>query len=76
MTMVYLANVPSIETALGLDFYSPHAHVALEYPSDGCPYYAVMPMAPYDRFTHDRDFLRLDDALDCVARLLKQSEPA
>lgn len=71
MTMVYLANVPSIETHMGLEFYTPHCHASLDYPSEGCPLYSVIDhMGSFRSW----DFERLGDALDYIAQHLKQSE--
>jgi hypothetical protein len=73
MTMVYLANVPSIETHRGLEFYSPHAHVAVDWPMQGNPNYFVL---VHCGAGSSRDFARFDHAMDYASRCLKQSEPA
>lgn len=72
MTMVYLANVPSVETDMGIMFYTPHAHVSVDYPIDDNPFYFVM-----SHFgTGSRNFAKFHQAMDYASRLLKQSEPA
>jgi hypothetical protein len=73
MTMVYLANVPSTETPYGMEFFTQHAHVSVDYPFDAQPCYTV--------FVHwgrasSRRFRRFDQAMDYASRCIKQSEPA
>jgi hypothetical protein len=70
--MVYLANVPSVETPWGIECYTQHAHVSVDYPIDDNPFYFVM-----SHFgTGSRNFARFDQAMDYASRLLKQAEPA
>ena len=73
MTMVFLVNVPHIETHMGIEFYTPHAHASLDYPCEGGAYYSVIDhMGTFRSW----DFTNLADALDYIATHLKQSEPA
>ena len=74
MTMVYLANVPSVETDMGIEFYTPHAHASLDYPCEGNPNHFVLThWGPIER---SREFVSLADALDFIAKILKVSEQA
>jgi hypothetical protein len=41
MSIFYLANVQSIATERGINFYTPHCHVAVYYPRDNSPRYMV-----------------------------------
>jgi hypothetical protein len=72
MTMVYLANVQSIETDWGIECYTPHAHVSVDYPYREQPDYVVI--AHLGAGT-TRRFPRFDQAMDYASRCLKQSEP-
>jgi polyphosphate kinase len=72
MSMVYLANVPCIQSERGLDFYTPNAHVSVDFPSDEIPsYYAAI---------HKNDFAVMHpfncfaDAMDFASNYLKHSE--
>jgi hypothetical protein len=71
--MVYLANVPSTETPWGIECYTQHAHVSIDYPIEGQPDYFVL--VHWGRAS-SRRFPRFDQAMDYASRLLKQSEPA
>ena len=73
MTMVYLANVPHIETPLGIEFYTPHAHVSVDYPFEDSPNYWVLVCIGSGR---TRGFADFASAMDYASRCLKQSEPA
>lgn len=73
MTMVYLANVRSLETDWGIECFTPDAHVSIDYPCDGSPWYHVI--VHWGR-AGSRNFARFDQAMDYTSRLLKQSEPA
>lgn len=73
MTMVYLANVKTFEDAFGMQFSTPHACVTLDNPTHGQPNYFVMTHWGAGRSC---EFPNLADALDEIARRLKQSEPA
>ena len=76
MSMVYLANVPCIQSERGLDFYTPHNHVAVYYPSDNSPSYMVWDFfKPFNIAPHDRAFFgSFAEAMDKAAEWLKQSE--
>ena len=77
MTMVYLANVPSVETHWGLECYTRHAHVSIDFPSDEIPSYAVLMHCPHPRGGWPvRTFTCFADAMDFAARFLRQAEPA
>lgn len=72
MSMVYLANVPSIATDNAVVFFTPYEHVAVDYPSELQPDYLV---SSY----YDSDMLRTNDfatAMDMAAAFLKRAEPA
>lgn len=73
MTMVYLANVPSIETDRGMMFYTPHNHVEVIYPSQGDPVYWVF---SFHGIEPTRGFPHFHQAMDFASRVLKQAEPA
>lgn len=73
MTMVYLVNVPSIETDMGMLFYTPHAHVAVDYPIDDNPNYFVLVGIGKGE---SRNFRHFHQAMDYAARVMQQSEPA
>jgi hypothetical protein len=73
--MVYLANVPSAETTWGIECYTQHAHVSIDFPSDEIPSYAVLMHWPQPRGGWPvRTFKRFDDAMDFASSFLKQSE--
>ena len=73
MTMVYMANVPSIETPWGIECYTPHAHVSIDYPIETNPFYYVI--VHWGSGT-SRNFDRFDQAMDYASRCIKQAEPA
>lgn len=74
MSMVYLANVPSIATDTGIDFYTPYEHVAVDYPHGRKAHYTV--------WTRVTDTIRLNVmetrdfafAMDTAAQWLQISE--
>jgi hypothetical protein len=71
MSMIYLANVPSIASDKCINFYTNDGHVAVDYPSDEQPNYIVW------SFKSHRDTLFVDnfaDAMDIAVDLLKLSE--
>ena len=72
MTMVYLANVPSIETDTSVMFYTPFNHVEVAFPTPDNPAYWVLSFFGVET---TRSFPRFDQAMDYASRLLKQSEP-
>ena len=72
MTMHYLANVPSIETSVGVMFYSPYNHVEVVYPRPDDPAYWVF---SFHGIEPTRAFAKFHQAMDYASRLLKQSEP-
>ena len=72
MSMIYLANVPSIVAGTCVSFFTPYEHVAVDYPSLVQDDYIV---SSY----YNSDILRTNDfatAMDTAARWLKQAEPA
>jgi hypothetical protein len=71
--MHFLANVPHVETSLGLEFYTPHAHVSVDFPFEDSPQYWVLVGIGSGRSRGFRDFA---SAMDYASRCLKQSEPA
>lgn len=73
MTMVYLANVPSLETDTSVLFFTPYNHVEVVYPQPTDSAYWVV---SYFNKKDTRWFDRFDQAMDFASRLLKQSEPA
>ena len=73
MTMAFLANVPHIETPLGLECYTQYAHVSIDYPFEGQPEYFVLVAIGSGR---SRSFADFASAMDYASRCLKQSEPA
>lgn len=73
MTMVYLANVQSVETAKGLNFYTTHEHVAVDFPTEDRPSYLVLSLFHHLDLMATKDFA---EAMDTAARWLKQAEPA
>lgn len=72
MTMIYLANVPQIETDMGILFYTPHAHVCVDYPIDDNPNYFVLVGLGNGE---SRNFARFSQAMDYAARVMQQAEP-
>lgn len=76
MTMVYLANVPSLETDMGIMFYTPNAHVAVDYPTYYNPDYYVVALLGDGKARTFHNFARFDQAMDYASRVLKQAEPA
>jgi hypothetical protein len=71
MTMVYLANVPSIETDTSVMFYTPFNHVEVVYPRPDDPAYWVF---SFHGIEPTRAFARFDQAMDFASRVLHQSE--
>ena len=71
MTMVYLANVPSLETDTSILFFTPYNHVEVVYPQPDEPRYWVFSFFGVE---HTKSFPRFDQAMDFASRLLKQSE--
>ena len=72
MSVIYLANVPSITTDNYVAFFTPYEHVCVDYPRDGEPNYIV---SSY----YDEDMLRTKDfaiAMDMAASFLKRAEQA
>lgn len=77
MSMVYLANVQSIATERGINFYTPHNHVAVYYPSDGSPSYMAWDYFRDGKASHDKAFFgTFADAMDKASEWLKRAEPA
>jgi len=77
MTMVYLTNVPSITDERGINFYTPHNHVAVYYPDDSSPSYMAWNYFRDGKAPHDKAFFgNFAAAMDKAAEWLKQSEPA
>ena len=77
MSMVYLANVPCIQSERSLEFYTSHGHATVEFPSDEIPSYAVLMHWPQPRSGWPvRTFKRFDEAMDFASSFLKQAEPA
>lgn len=77
MTMLYLANVPCIQSERGINFYTPHNHVAVYYPDDNSPSYMVWDYFRDGRAMHDRAFFgSFADAMDKAAEWLRQAEPS
>ena len=70
MSMHYLVNVPRIETDWGLEFYTPTAHVSLDWPFEGNPNYEVR---NYNTLDTPRDFPDMASALDWAAQCLRAS---
>ena len=73
MTMHYLANVRQIETHRGIECYTQHAHVSIDYPIETNPFYYVI--VHWGRAA-SRNFERFDQAMDYAARAMQQAEPA
>lgn len=76
MTMVYLANVPSLETDMGIMFYTPNAHVAVDFPTYYNPNYYVVALLGDGDIRNFRNFPHFHQAMDYASRVLKQAEPA
>jgi hypothetical protein len=77
MSMVYLANVPSIASDNCVSFFTPYEHVAVDYPrgSEGVVNSTDYIVSSY----YNSDVLRTNDfatAMDAAAAFLKQAEPA
>lgn len=73
MTMHYLANVPKLETPWGIECYTQHAHVSIDYPIETNPcYYVIVHWGSGS----SRNFERFDQAMDYAARAMMQAEPA
>ena len=73
MTMHYLANVPSIETSVGVMFYSPYNPVEVVYPRPDDPAYWVF---SFHGIEPKRAIERFDQAMDYAARAMMQADPA
>ena len=73
MSMVYLANVPSIAYDGGVAFYTPHEHVVVDYPTPNNPDYTVISFESRRTTCFARDFA---NAMDIASDLLKLAEPA
>ena len=71
MTMVYLANVPSVETPWGIECYTQHSHVSIDYPIESNPYYYVIVHWGSDS---SRNFASFADAMDYAARALHRAD--
>jgi hypothetical protein len=72
MSVVYMANVPSIATGRGIEFYTAFAHVSVDFPSDEIPnYYATIHR---NDFAVMHPFTCFADAMDFASNMLKQSE--
>ena len=70
MSMVFLANVPSITSDNCISFYTPYEHVAVDYPNELQADYLV---SSY----YNSDFVRTNDfasAMDLAADFLKLAE--
>lgn len=72
MTMHYLAMVPKHETHWGIECYSEHSHVSIDYPYDDQPSYVVI---VHWGSGSTRRFERFDQAMDYASRVMQQSEP-
>lgn len=76
MTMLYLANVPSITDERGINFYTPHNHVVVYYPDDNSPSYMAWDYFRDGKAPHDKAFFgTFADAMDKAAEWLKRAEP-
>lgn len=73
MSMVYLANVPSIAYEGGVTFFTPHEHVVVDYPTPNNPDYTIISFESYRTTCFARDFA---DAMDIASDLLKRAEQA
>ena len=73
MSMIYLANVKTYEDKKGINFHTPHEHVAVDFPQGGTPYYVVWAYFNKTDIMATKDFAT---AMDTAARWLKQAEPA
>lgn len=73
MTMHFLANVPKHETPWGIECYTQHAHVSIDYPVEDQPDYFVI---VHWGSGSSRRFARFDQAMDYAARAMQQAEPA
>lgn len=71
MSMVYLANVQCVETDKGLNFYTIHEHVAVDFPSDEQPNYLVLSLFDHLDLVATKDFAK---AMDTAAEMLKRAE--
>ena len=75
MTMHYLANVQSIATERGINFYTPHCHVAVYYPSDNSPSYMAWDFSRDGKAPHAKAFFgSFANAMDKAAEWLRQAE--
>ena len=73
MSMVYLANVPCIESDKGLSFYTPYENVCVDWPTEDSPHYSVWSFVSHMDVIFTKDFAK---AMDTAAEWLKQAEPA
>jgi hypothetical protein len=77
MSIFYLANVPCIQSERGINFYTPHNHVAVYYPADNSPSYMVWDYFRDGKAPHDKAFFgSFVDAMDKASEWLKRAEPA
>ena len=77
MSIFYLANVPCIQSERGINFYTPHNHGAVYYPSDNSPSYMVWDYFRDGKAPHDKAFFgSFADAMDKASEWLKRAEPA
>jgi hypothetical protein len=77
MSIVYLASVQSITSEHGINFYTPHNHVAVYYPSEDSPSYMAWDYFRDGKAPHDKAFFgTFADAMDKASEWLKRAEPA
>ena len=77
MSIFYLANVPCIQSERGINFYTPHNHVAVYYPSDNSPSYMVWDFSRDGKAPHAKAFFgSFANAMDKASEWLKRAEPA
>jgi hypothetical protein len=78
MSIFYLANVQSIATERGINFYTPHCHVAVYYPRDNSPRYMVWDFSREGTQWQRNGkafFGTFADAMDKASEWLKRAEP-
>ena len=73
MSMIYLANAHKIEDMHGINFITPHEHVAVDFPRDEVPHYVIWSYVDKSDVSSTNDFAT---AMDTAARWLKRAEPA
>ena len=73
MSMFFLANVQSVETTQGLNFYTVNEHVAVDFPTEDRPNYLVLSLFHHLDLMATKDFAM---AMDTAARWLKEAEQA